>query len=241
MTIQFVAMNQPSDPSAPVIAIDGPGASGKGTVSALVAKALGWTMLDSGALYRLVAYAALEESVPLDDTQNLQRIARNLDARFEAGAAGSEAQIYLGSDNVTRAIRTEQAGNGASQVAVVPEVREALLQRQRDFQQMPGLVADGRDMGTVVFPNARLKIFLTASAEERAKRRYKQLMEKGANVTLRDLFDEITERDRRDSERSTAPLKAADDAVVLDTTNLNIQQVVDEILKLYSRCSSSPR
>jgi len=234
-------MIQQTDPSAPVIAIDGPGASGKGTVSALVARALGWTMLDSGALYRVVAYAALEKSVPLDDTQGLQRIARNLDVRFEASAADSEPQIYLGSENVTRAIRTEEAGNAASQVAAVPEVREALLQRQRDFQQMPGLVADGRDMGTVVFPGAQLKIFLTASAEERAKRRYKQLMEKGANVTLRDLFDEITERDRRDSERSTAPLKAADDAVLLDTTDLNIQQVVDEILKLYSHRSSSPR
>lgn len=220
--------------SAPVITIDGPGGSGKGTVSALVAQALGWIMLDSGALYRVVAYAALEKSVPLDDTQSLQQIARNLDIRFEASNAGSETQVYLGDENVTRAIRTEQAGDAASQVAVVPAVREALLQRQRDFQQMPGLVADGRDMGTVVFPGAKLKIYLTASAEERAKRRHKQLMEKGVNVNLRDLFDEITERDRRDSERSTAPLKAADDAVLLDTTDMSIQQVVDEILQLYS-------
>ena len=227
-------MSPKPDSSAPVITIDGPGGSGKGTVSALVAKALGWTMLDSGALYRVVAYAALEKSVPLDDTQSLQQIARNLDIRFEASDADSETQVFLGAENVTRAIRTEQAGDAASQVAVIPAVREALLQRQRDFQQLPGLVADGRDMGTVVFPGAKLKVFLTATAEERAKRRHKQLMEKGVNVNLRDLFDEITERDRRDSERSTAPLKAADDATLLDTTDLNIQQVVDEILKLYS-------
>jgi len=234
-------MTPKPDSSAPVITIDGPGGSGKGTVSALVAKALGWIMLDSGALYRVVAYAALQKSVALDDTQSLQQIARNLDIAFEASEADSETQVYLGSENVTRSIRTERAGNAASQVAAVPQVREALLQRQRDFQQLPGLVADGRDMGTVVFPKARLKIFLTATAEERAKRRYKQLMEKGVNVTLRDLFDEITERDRRDSERSTAPLKAADDAVLLDTTDLNIQQVVDEILKLYADLPSSHR
>jgi cytidylate kinase len=234
-------MTPKPDSSAPVITIDGPGGSGKGTVSALVAKALGWIMLDSGALYRVVAYAALQKSVALDDTQSLQQIARNLDIAFEVSEADSETQVYIGSENVTRSIRTERAGNAASQVAAVPQVREALLQRQRDFQQLPGLVADGRDMGTVVFPKARLKIFLTATAEERAKRRYKQLMEKGVNVTLRDLFDEITERDRRDSERSTAPLKAADDAVLLDTTDLNIQQVVDEILKLYADLPSSHR
>ncbi|WP_455376234.1 (d)CMP kinase [Kaarinaea lacus] len=234
-------MSPKPDSSAPVITIDGPGGSGKGTVSALVAKALGWTMLDSGALYRVVAYAALEKSVPLDDTQSLQQIARNLDIRFDASDEDSETQVYLGAENVTRAIRTEQAGDAASQVAVIPAVREALLQRQRDFQQLPGLVADGRDMGTVVFPGAKLKVFLTATAEERAKRRHKQLMEKGVNVNLRDLFDEITERDRRDSERSTAPLKAADDAILLDTTDLNIQQVVDEILKLYSHRLSSHR
>jgi len=227
-------MIQSPDTSAPVIAIDGPGASGKGTVSALVANSLGWTMLDSGALYRVVAYAALKDSVALDDTQNLEKIARNLDVRFESRNKDSETQVYLGSENVTRAIRTEEAGNAASQVAAVPQVRDALLDRQRAFQQLPGLVADGRDMGTVVFPNARLKVFLTASAEERAKRRYKQLMEKGLDVNLRDLFEEIAERDRRDSERATAPLKAADDAVLLDTTELTIQQVVNEILRLYS-------
>jgi len=222
------------DISAPVIAIDGPGASGKGTVSALVAQALGWTMLDSGALYRVVAYAALKDSVALDDTQSLEKIARNLGVRFESSKGDTETQVYLNDENVTRAIRTEEAGNAASQVAAVPEVRDALLDRQRAFQQQPGLVADGRDMGTVVFPNARLKVFLTATAEERAKRRYKQLMEKGLDVNLRDLFDEITERDRRDSERKTAPLKPANDAVLLDTTELNIQQVVNEILRLFS-------
>ena len=227
-------MIQDPNPSAPVIAIDGPGASGKGTVSALVAKVLGWTMLDSGALYRVVAYAALKNSVALDDRVSLENIALALNVRFEAKGDDSETQIFLGSENVTRAIRTEEAGSAASQVAAVPEVRQALLKRQQAFQQMPGLVADGRDMGTVVFPEARLKVFLTASAEERAKRRHKQLMEKGVNVNLRDLFDEITERDKRDSERATAPLKAAEDAVLLDTTNLNIQQVVDKIIELYS-------
>jgi len=222
------------DPTAPVITIDGPGASGKGTVSALVAKALGWTMLDSGALYRLVGYAALKKSVSLDDTQGLEKIAQTLNVLFKTAEPGQETRIDLDSEDVTLAIRTEQAGKAASQVATVPQVRAALLDRQKAFQQLPGLVADGRDMGTVVFPQAKLKIFLTASAEERAKRRYKQLMEKGVDVNLRDLFEEITERDRRDSQRATAPLKPADDAVQLDTTNLSIQEVVDRILALYS-------
>lgn len=233
-----VKMSHQPDSSAPVITIDGPGGSGKGTVSALIARKLGWTMLDSGALYRVVAYAALKNSVPLDDSQGLEKIARKLDLRFEvSGGEEHETEVFLGDENVTRAIRTEQAGNAASKVAAVPEVRAALLERQKAFQQMPGLVADGRDMGTVVFPDAKLKLFLTASAEERAKRRHKQLMEKGVSVNIRALFDEISERDKRDSERSTAPLKAADDAVMLDTTNMDIQQVVEEILKLYADLS----
>jgi cytidylate kinase len=226
-------MTQTPDLSAPVITIDGPSASGKGTISALVARALGWQMLDSGALYRLVAYAALKRSVPLNDVEQLQRIAGDLDVRFEAGVNSQETTIYLDDENVTTAIRGEDCGNAASTVAAIPGVRTALLDRQRAFQQQPGLVADGRDMGTVVFPAAVLKIFLTASAEERAKRRYKQLMEKGVSVNLADLFNEIAERDQRDSQRAAAPLKPAEDAVELDTTQMTIPAVVDHILSLY--------
>jgi cytidylate kinase len=226
-------MSHESNPSAPVITIDGPSASGKGTISSLVAQALGWQMLDSGALYRLVGYAALKQSIALDDTTSLERIARELDVRFIAGVNGQETKIYLGDENVTLAIRTEESGKAASTVAAHPQVRSALLARQRAFQQMPGLVADGRDMGTVVFPGAALKIFLTASAEERAKRRYKQLMEKGISANLAQLFDEIAERDKRDSQRDTAPLKPANDAVELDTTHMTISEVVDRIIALY--------
>jgi cytidylate kinase len=219
--------------AAPVITIDGPSASGKGTISARVAEALGWHMLDSGALYRLVAYAALQQQIPLDDISALENVARELDARFVAGDDGRETTIYLGDEDVTQAIRTEQSGNAASTVAAIPAVRAALLDRQRAFQQPPGLVADGRDMGSVVFPDADLKIFLTASAEERAKRRYNQLMEKGLSVNLADLFEEIARRDKRDSQRSAAPLKAADDAVELDTTQMTISDVVDRVLALF--------
>ena len=218
---------------APVITIDGPSASGKGTISARVAQALDWQMLDSGALYRLVAYAALKQNIPLDDINELEALARDLDVRFVASSEGRDGVIYLDDENVTQAIRTERCGNAASTVAAIPAVRAALLERQRAFQQLPGLVADGRDMGTVVFPGADLKIFLTASAEERAKRRYKQLMEKGVSVNLADLFDEIAKRDQRDSQRSAAPLKAADDAIELDTTHMTISEVVDRILTLY--------
>lgn len=228
-------MSKSAGQSAPVIAIDGPSASGKGTISALVAQALGWHMLDSGALYRLVAYAALKNSVALDDISNLERMARDLDVKFLVDPETGETDIFLAGEKVNQAIRTEEAGNAASTVAVIPEVRSALLDRQRAFQQLPGLVADGRDMGTVVFPNAQLKVFLTASAEERAKRRYKQLMAKGVSVTLRDLFDEIAERDKRDSQRSTAPLKPAEDAIEVDTTEMTIQEVVGRILELYRK------
>jgi CMP/dCMP kinase len=226
-------MSHEPNPSAPVITIDGPSASGKGTISSLVAQALGWQMLDSGALYRLVGYAAIKKSIALDDTTSLERIARELDVRFIAGVNDQETKIYLGDENVTLAIRTEESGKAASTVAAHPQVRSALLDRQRAFQQMPGLVADGRDMGTVVFPGAALKIFLTASAEERAKRRYKQLMEKGISANLAQLFDEIAERDKRDSQRDTAPLKPANDAVELDTTHMTISEVVDRIIALY--------
>lgn len=226
-------MNNDPNPSAPVITIDGPSASGKGTISSLVAQTLGWQMLDSGALYRLVGYAAIKQSTDLDDTASLERIARELDVRFVPGVNGQETMVYLGDENVTLAIRTEESGKAASTVAIVPEVRTALLARQRAFQQLPGLVADGRDMGTVVFPGAALKIFLTASAEERAKRRYKQLMEKGISANLAQLFDEIAERDKRDSQRDTAPLKPATDAVELDTTHMTIPEVVNRIIALH--------
>jgi len=222
-----------TDTLAPVITIDGPSASGKGTVSVMLARNLGWHFLDSGALYRLVAYAALQQTVALDDVPGLERTARNLDVVFKTNPGSTEISTLLAGQDVTMAIRTEQAGNAASTVAVVPQVRTALLDRQRAFRQLPGLVADGRDMGSVVFPDATLKIFLTASAEERAKRRYKQLMEKGASVNLRDLFEEIAERDRRDSQRATAPLQAAADAVLVDTTQLTIEGVVEQILALY--------
>ncbi len=226
-------MSNDPDPAAPVITVDGPSASGKGTISSRVAHALGWHMLDSGALYRLVGYAAIKQSTSLDDTAGLERIARNLDVRFVADSNGGESTIYLGDENVTLAIRTEESGQAASTVAAIPQVRSALLDRQRAFQQLPGLVADGRDMGTVVFPDAELKIYLTASAEERAKRRHKQLMDKGISANLAQLFDEIAERDKRDSQRTTAPLKPAKDAVELDTTHMTISEVVDRIIALY--------
>ena len=223
----------PAAQSVPVITIDGPSASGKGTVSRLLAQAFGWHMLDSGALYRLVAYAAYKHDIALDDTHALAQAAADLDVEFVVTQDADEIQVMLEGDDVTLAIRTEKAGNAASQVAAVPEVRAALVERQRAFRQAPGLVADGRDMGTVIFPTADLKIFLSASPEERAKRRYKQLNEKGISASLADLFDEIAERDRRDSERASAPLKPAADAILLDTTDLSIDQVVAKITSYY--------
>ena len=217
----------------PVICIDGPSASGKGTVSRIVAKKLGWHMLDSGALYRLVGYAALQRGVDFKDVTALQLIAANLDVRFADDPRRGEVAVFLEENDVSLTIRSEKSGDAASKVAAVPAVRDALLERQRRFQESPGLVADGRDMGTVVFPNAVLKVFITASAEERAKRRHKQLIEKGIGGNLPDLFREISERDKRDTERSAAPLKPAADAVVIDTTHLSIQQVVDEVLMHY--------
>jgi cytidylate kinase len=215
--------------SVPVITIDGPSASGKGTVSRRIAQSQGWHLLDSGALYRLVAYAALKHQVALTDVEALARIARELDVEFVAAADSDEAQVMLEGDDVSLSIRSEKAGDAASQVAVVTEVREALLERQRAFQKAPGLVADGRDMGTVIFPSAKHKFFITASAEERAKRRYKQLKEKGISASLANLFDEIAARDKRDSERAIAPLKPADDAVLIDTSKLSIEEVVEKI------------
>jgi cytidylate kinase len=215
----------------PVITIDGPSGSGKGTVSRQVAKELGWNLLDSGALYRLVALAALNRGVPLDDEPALADLAAGLSIEFRADASGAE-EVWLDSKIVTSQIRTEQAGNQASKVAALPAVRQALLDRQRRFAQPPGLVADGRDMGTVVFPQAKLKIFLIASPAERAQRRYKQLKEKGLNASVESLSLEIAERDRRDSTRAVSPLVAGADAILLDSTGLSINAVVARVMSL---------
>jgi len=215
--------------STPVIAIDGPVGSGKGTIARRVAAALNWHLLDSGALYRLVALAASRRGVALDDIAGLAELAASLDARFTSNDDGEE-QIWLEGDDVSRAIRTEEAGAGASAVAVLQPVRDALLQRQRDFRQAPGLVADGRDMGTHVFADAGLKVFLTASPEERAKRRHKQLNDKGIDVSLAALSRDIEERDRRDSERLVAPLRPAQEARVLDSSGKSIEEVVQTVL-----------
>jgi cytidylate kinase len=215
----------------PVIAIDGPSGSGKGTIARRVAVALGWHLLDSGALYRLVALAGARQGVAPDDAAGHAAVALGLAVEFGVDEAGEE-RILLAGDDVTRSIRTERAGAEASRVAAMPPVRAALLERQRAFAQPPGLVADGRDMGTVVFPAAPLKIFLTASPDERAQRRHKQLKEKGVTVTIADLSQEIRERDLRDSSRPVAPLRPADDALVLDSTGLGIEQVVAQVLEL---------
>jgi cytidylate kinase len=213
----------------PVIAIDGPGGAGKGEISRAVARKLGWHLLDSGALYRLVALSAIEESADLTDAQRLADLTRNLAVHFDN--AGEYNRVFLGERDVTEDIRSEESGQVASVVASMPAVREALITRQRSFQQAPGLVADGRDMGSVVFPDAGLKIFLTASVEERARRRYKQLKDKGIDVSLPALSEDMQERDRRDSERSIAPLQACADARVLDTTRLSIPDVVQTVLQ----------
>ncbi|WP_269532501.1 (d)CMP kinase [Chitinimonas sp. BJYL2] len=210
--------------TVPVIAIDGPSASGKGTVAARVAAHLGWHYLDSGALYRLTALAAQNRSIDLADEPEVSAVAAHLDAAFLEGV------VLLDGEDVTDIIRTETAGEGASRVAVLPGVRAALLQRQRDFARAPGLVTDGRDMGSVVFPAATLKIFLTASAEERAQRRYKQLIAKGESVTISQILLDVQQRDARDSARSVAPLRQLPDARLLDTTTLPISDAVQTVL-----------
>ena len=213
--------------NTPVIAIDGPSASGKGTVAQRVAERLRFHYLDSGALYRLVAYTAIQSEVDLTDETELSGIARDLDVVFTG------AKILLKGEDVADAIRAEVCSNGASKVAAYPQVRASLLDRQRAFRQIPGLVADGRDMGSVVFPDAVLKIFLTADAETRAQRRYKQLMEKGIDANISTLLQDIRDRDARDINRSAAPLQQGADAILLDTTSLNIAQAVDEVLRRY--------
>ena len=216
--------------NAPVITIDGPSGSGKGTIAGILAKRLGWNLLDSGALYRLLAYAASNHGVQWDNEASLKVMAAHLDVQFIAADDRHPQRIILEGDDVTGDIRNEQVGAGASQVAALPAVRDALLQRQRAFLESPGLVADGRDMGTVVFPDAPLKVFLTASAEERARRRYLQLKAAGNDVSLSSLLDEIRARDERDTQRAVAPLKPAADAIQLDSTELSIEQVLERIM-----------
>jgi cytidylate kinase len=222
-----------SAPGAPaaVITIDGPSGSGKGTVARRVADVLGWQLLDSGALYRLVALAGAARGLGSADEAAHAAVAAGLDARFEADGTGGERVLLEGQD-VTRALRAETTGNMASVVAAMPAVRAALLGRQRAYATAPGLVADGRDMGTVVFPRAGLKVFLTASAEERAQRRHKQLKEKGLTANLAGLSQEILARDQRDAGRSVAPLRPAGDAVLVDSTGMPIEAVVSRVLDL---------
>ena len=215
---------------SPVITIDGPAGSGKGTISQQVASKLGWNMLDSGALYRLVALAANRKGVDLDAQEQLKEIAEQLDVRFKPVSDGL-VEILLEGDDVTLAIRTEECGNAASKVATINTVRIALLERQRRFLQSPGLVADGRDMGTVVFPNARVKIFLVASPAIRAERRLNQLKQQGINANLRGLIRDIEERDARDSNRKDAPLVPAEDAIIIDTGVLSIDEVVNTVME----------
>ncbi len=217
--------------AAPVITLDGPSASGKGTVAERVASRLSFHYLDSGALYRLTAQAAMKARVELDDETALAGLAGKLPARFENG------RIWLNDEDVTETIRSESVGEGASRVAVLPRVREALLDRQRAYRKTPGLVADGRDMGSVVFPDAQTKVFLTASAEVRAERRYKQLIEKGFSANLPALVQEMRARDERDAARPVAPLRPAPGALLLDSTGMSIQDAVDAVLEHYRNTS----
>jgi len=223
--------------SPKVLTIDGPSGAGKGSIAQLVAKRLGWHLLDSGALYRLTALSALKQGVSFDDEEALADVATQLNVSFLPSEFGEPVKVILDGDDVTNEIRTETAGNNASKIAPLAGVRRALLQRQRDFLRAPGLVADGRDMGTVVFPNADFKVFMTASAEARAERRYKQLKAKGEGVRIATLLTEIEERDARDMGRENAPLKAADDAVTLDTTQFSIDEVFEKVLALTAKVS----
>jgi cytidylate kinase len=216
----------------PVITIDGPSGSGKGTIARLIAKSLQWHYLESGALYRVLAFAAIKLDVPADEIERLVTLARELPVKF---GTHDETRIYWEHHDVTDEIHTEHYGNLASKIAAIPVVREALLSRQRVFATQPGLVTDGRDMGTVVFPEARLKFFLLADREERAKRRYMQLKGKGINVTIEGVLQELSERDFRDEHRETSPLRPAEGAILIDTTSLSIEQSFKQFMQYVQR------
>lgn len=216
-----------------LITIDGPSGSGKGTVCHILAKKLNWHLLDSGALYRILAFAALQQKISLDNQSKLAELALSLDVSFKSNGVGVDT--LLAGENVGDKLRTETVAQAASQVAAIQEVRDALLARQKAFRQAPGLIADGRDMGTVVFPDAPVKVFLDASAEERAQRRFNQLQDKGFNVSIAQILSEIKERDFRDRNRAVAPLRPADDALVIDSTSLTITEVVDQVLVLVAK------
>ena len=221
--------------SVPVITVDGPSGSGKGTVSRIISEKLGWSLLDSGAMYRLLALDCLKNEIDLENQAKVAETATEMVIEFKNCKESQEIKVFLEGEDVTKELRTETTGNAASKVAANPSARAALLQKQRDFATAPGLVADGRDMGTVVFPDAKLKVFLTASAEERAKRRYKQLKQNGFDVNLAALLKEIEERDERDMNRSSAPLKPADDALIIDSSAMTIDEVVDNIMESYQK------
>ncbi|MBN8742000.1 MAG: (d)CMP kinase [Xanthomonadaceae bacterium] len=221
-----------SDKPVPVLTIDGPSGSGKGTIARIIAERLGWHLLDSGALYRAVGYAASMAGLDLSDAEAMTRCAETTKITFRDPKDGRETRVYVNSHDATDELRTETVGAVASAIAAIPDVRTALVDKQLSFRRQPGLVADGRDMGTVIFPDAAFKVFLTASAEERAKRRYKQLKDKGLAVTLASLLREIEARDARDAARPVAPLKPAADAVLIDSTGMPVDAVVDKVLSL---------
>ncbi len=217
--------------SGPIITVDGPSGAGKGTLCQMLAAKLNWALLDSGALYRVTALAAKQHAVAMDNEAGLEAIAAHLDVQFQVSAEQAGVQVILEGENVTSDLRTEETGAIASQVAAVNVVRSALLERQRAFQQQPGLIADGRDMGTVVFPDAELKVYLTASAEERGQRRHKQLIDAGKDANLAQIINDIEVRDDRDMNRAIAPLKPAEDAIVIDSTSMSIEAVFEQVLQ----------
>ena len=221
----------------PVIAIDGPSGTGKGTVASALARELGFHLLDSGSLYRVLGIAVHHAGIDLQDYEAIANLARGLDIQFGLQGPGS---VALAGEDISLEIRTDLGSDMASRVGAIPAAREALMDRQLAFRQPPGLVADGRDMGTVVFPDARPKIYLTASLEERAQRRYKQLLDKGIDAILRDLLQDLTERDARDSSRATSPLKPANDAIVIDTTHMSAEEVLAQVMDLVQKALSAP-